>query len=192
MALNFQEKFTKPLTADLNEGRIKGAEDFASAIVKYYLDTVKDGMPVGVPPTLPAPGLNPTAPPPFTIGVSGVKVNPIKKEAMLTVLNAYFLAKDINTTKGAILGLKDSIVQTTNRLKQKKQEITEIATQLKQASVELKNIPKYTKEIVEGVKEIIGEEKAKIKELQTFFSNLKEESKSLGVDEDRFKSIFQQ
>lgn len=192
MALNFQEKFTKPLTADLNEGRIKGAEDFASAIVKYYLDTVKDGMPVGVPPTLPAPGLNPVAPPPFTIGVSGVKVNPIKKKAMLTVLNAYFLAKDIKTTKGAILGLKDSIVQTTNRLKQKKQEITEIATQLKQASVELKNIPKYTKEVVEGVKEIIGEEKAKIKELQTFFSNLKEESKSLGVDEDRFKSIFQQ
>ena len=192
MALNFLENFTKPLTADLTQGRIKGAEDFASAIVKYYIDTVKDGMPVGVPPTLPAPGLNPLAPPPFAIGVSGVKVNPIKKQAMLTVLNAYFTAKDIKTTKGAIEGLKESIIQTTNRLKQKKQEITETATRLKQASVELKNIPKYTKEIVEGVKEIIGEEKAKIKELQTFFSNLKEESKSLGVDEERFQSIFTQ
>lgn len=192
MALNFLENFTKPLTADLTEGRIKGAEDFASAIVKYYLNTVKDGIPVGVPPTLPAPGLNPLAPPPFVIGVSGVKVNPIKEQAMLTILNAYFLAKDVQTTKGAIEGLKGSIVQTTNRLKQKKQEIIETATQLKQASVELKNIPKYTKEIVEGVKEIIGEEKAKIKELQTFFSNLKKESKSLGVDEERFQSIFTQ
>jgi len=192
MALNFQENFTKPLTADLTEGRLKGPEDFALAIVKYYLDTVKDGMPVGVPPTLPAPGLNPIAPPPFNIGVSGVKVNPAKEQAMLSVLKAYFMAKDIELTKGAIDGLKGSITQTTNRFNQKKQEITKLVAQVKQASLELKNIPKYTKEIVEGVKEIIGEEKAKIKELQTFFSNLKEESKSLGVDEDKFKSIFQQ
>jgi len=192
MALNFEEKFTKPLAADLTQGRVKGAEDFASVIVKYYIDTVTDGMPVGVPPTLPAPGLNPTAPPPFTIGVSGIKVNPASKQAMYEILKAYFMAKDIDTTKMAINGLKDSITQTVNRLNQKKQEIKDIATQIRQASVEIKNVPKYIEEVVEGVKEIIGEEKVKIKNLQQLFANLKEESKSLGVNEDQFKSIFSQ
>jgi len=190
MALNFEENFTKPLSADLTQGRIKGAEDFAGAIVKYYIDTVTEGMPVGVPPTLPAPGLNPLAPPPFAIGVSAVKVNPLKEKAMLTILSAYFTAKDIEVTKGAIKGLKESITQTTNRLNQKKKEIADLVIEVKQASVELKNLPKYIEEVVEGAKEIIGEEKVKIKGLQTFFSNTKEESKFLGMDESEFQSIF--
>jgi hypothetical protein len=149
-------------------------------------------MPVGVPPTLPAPGLNPTAPPPFTIGVSGIKVNPASRQAMYEVLKAYFMAKDIDTTKMAINGLKDSITQTINRLNQKKQEIKDIAAQIRLATVEIKNVPKYIKEVVEGVKEIISEEKTKIKNLQQLFNNLKEESKSLGVNEEQFKSIFSQ
>lgn len=190
MALNFEENFTKPLSADLTQGRIKGADDFANAIVKYYIDTVTEGMPVGVPPTLPAPGLNPITPPPFTIGVSAVKVNPLKEKAMLTILSAYFTAKDMEVTKGAIKGLKESITQTTNRLKQKKKEITNLVVEIKQASVELKNLPKYIEEVIEGAKEIVIEEKAKIQGLQTFFSDLKEESKTLGMDESQFQSTF--
>lgn len=192
MALNFEKNFTIPLADDLAQGRIKGAENFASAIVKYYIDTVKEGMPVGVPPTLPAPGINPTTPPPFTIGVTGVKVNPVKEKAMFNILKAYFMAKDMEVTKGAIKGLEDSITHTVNRLKQKRQEIFDLADQIKQASIEVKNVPNYIKEVVEGAKEIVTEEKAKIKELQNLLANLKEETKSLGVDEEKFQSIFDQ
>jgi hypothetical protein len=192
MALNFETKFTKPLSEDLIAGRIKGAEDFANAITTYYIKTVQDGMPVGVPPTLPAPGLNPLAPPPFTIGVIGVRPNPAKERAMFEILKAYFLAKDVATTKGAIVGLKNSVVDTTNRLNQKKKEITDLAKQVKAAGLEIKNIPTYVKEVLEGVKEIIQEEKDKIQNLQNLFENLKEESKALGVNEEAFQNTFAQ
>lgn len=192
MALNFEIKFTKPLSEDLIAGRISGAEDFANAITKYYIQTVQDGMPVGVPPTLPAPGLNPTAPPPFTIGVIGVRPNPAKERAMYEILKAYFLAKDVALTEGAIVGLKNSVVDTTNRLKQKKKEIVSLVEKVKAAGVEIKNIPTYIKEVVEGVKEIIQEEKDKIQGIQNLFTNLKEESKALGVSEQAFQNTFAQ
>ena len=192
MALNFEIKFTKPLSEDLIAGRISGAEDFANAITKYYIQTVQDGMPVGVPPTLPAPGLNPTAPPPFTIGVIGVRPNPAKERAMYEILKAYFLAKDVALTEGAIVGLKNSVVDTTNRLKQKKKEIVSLVEKVKAAGVEIKNIPTYIKEVVEGVKEIIQEEKDKIHGIQNLFTNLKEESKALGVSEQAFQNTFAQ
>jgi len=192
MALNFETKFIKPLSEDLIAGRIKGAEDFANAITTYYVKTMQDGMPVGVPPTLPAPGLNPLAPPPFTIGVIGVRPNPAKERAMYEILKAYFLAKDVALTKGAIAGLKNSVVDTTNRLNQKKKEIADLAKQVKAAGLEIKNIPTYIEEVLEGVKEIIQEEKNKIQDLQNLFENLKEESKALGVSEEAFQNTFAQ
>ena len=62
MPYNFALTFTQPILLKLDNGLIGGAEDWAKTITKAYIDTVTSGLPVGVPPVLPAPGLNPTAP----------------------------------------------------------------------------------------------------------------------------------
>jgi len=191
MALDFENKFTKPLSNDLMQGKFKGGEDFAKAIVEYYISTVKDGMPTGIPLTLPAPGLNPIAPPPFAISSSGIKkVNPTKEKAMFNILKAYFVARDMEVTKLAIEGLKGSVTQTMNRLNQKRKEVLDIADQIKKASVEVKNTPRYIEEIVEGVKELVLEEKAKVKNLKDVFVNLAKDPESLGIDKAVFEKTF--
>jgi len=192
MAYDFQRDFIEPLTKDLTEGNLGGAEDFANAVTKYYMNTVQKGLPQGVPITLPAPGLNPTAPPPFVIGAKGVVPNEAKRKIFYETVKAYFLAKELSLDKGSIKGLKDSVIQTTNKLKAKKQEITDLIKQTKELTKEVANIPIYILEVVEGAKEVIQEEKDKIKEIGNLFSNLKEELKEQGIDESRFKEIFSQ
>ena len=192
MAYNFQQDFIEALTKDLTEGNLGGAEDFANAVTKYYMNTVKKGLPQGVPTTLPAPGLNPTAPPPFVIGTSGVKPNQAKQKIFYETVKAYFLAKELSLDKGSIKGLKDSIEQTVNKLKLKKAEIQDLVTKTKALAVEIKNVPVYILETIEGAKEIIQEEKDKVKNIGNLFGNLKEELKRQGIDEAKFKSMFSQ
>lgn len=190
MAYNFEEDFIKPLIEDLTEGNLGGAEDFANAVTKYYMNTVKKGLPQGVPATLPAPGLNPTAPPPFVIGTKGVVPNQAKQKVFYETVKAYYLAKELSLDKGSIKGLKDSIEQTLSKLKLKKTEIEDLIKKTKELTKEVKNIPIYIQDVIEGAKEVIQEEKDKIKEVANLFDNLKAELKEQGVDENRFKQIF--
>jgi hypothetical protein len=190
MAYDFQNDFITPLIKDLTEGNLGGAEDFANAVTKYYMNTVQKGMPQGVPLTLPAPGLNPTSPPPFVIGTKGVVPNEAKKRIFYETVKAYFLAKELSMDKGSIKGLKDSIQQTVDKLKLKKQEIEGLIKQTKELAKEVANIPIYIQDVIEGAKEVIQEEKDKIKSIGNLFTNLKQELKEQGIDENKFKEIF--
>jgi hypothetical protein len=58
MAYNFEGTFVQPLLTQLDNGLIKGADDWADAITKAYINTVKAGLPQGAPSTLPAPHLS--------------------------------------------------------------------------------------------------------------------------------------
>ena len=61
MPYNFEGTFTQPLLLKLDNGTITGASDWADAITTGYIDTIKAGLSQNTPPTLPAPGLNPTS-----------------------------------------------------------------------------------------------------------------------------------
>ena len=175
MPLNFELDFTQPLVNDMTMGTLSDGEDFAKAIVKYYIAAVEKGMPVGVPPSLPAPGLNPLAPPPFTIGASGIKVKPTSKKVMTQTIKAYMVSKELLLNKGAVLGLKQSLEGVTNHLKMKKKEIQDTIQKTKLLVKEIANLPITIQDLVDGCKEIIQEEKESLKNLTNLFTALESE-----------------
>jgi hypothetical protein len=175
MPLNFELDFTQPLVNDMTMGTLSDGEDFAKAIVKYYIAAVEKGMPVGVPPSLPAPGLNPLAPPPFTIGASGIKVKPTSKKVMTQTIKAYMVSKELLLNKGAVLGLKQSLEGVTNHLKMKKKEIQDTIQKTKLLVKEIANLPIAIQDLVDGCKEIIQEEKESLKNLTNLFTALESE-----------------
>ena len=113
MPINFNLTFTMPILALVEAGGIAGPEGWAKAIASHYSSTVQKGLPVGVPPTLPAPGLNPIAPPPFTIGPSGItnSASAAREKNMYNVLYVYYFAKmqaiDKANIEGLIINVKD-------------------------------------------------------------------------------------
>lgn len=187
MAYNFEATFVQPLLKDLDNGLLSDAEDWANAITKYYVKTIKKGLPQGVPPTLPAPGLNPLAPPPFNIGVSAFNTTNSRQRIMYQTIHAYFLAKDIELNKGAIEGLASTVRQLLAKARTKKAQLVTLRDEIKTASQELKELPQLFKDIQQGVKILIDKEKEKIKELGNILGDFKLE---FDLTEEELQTIF--
>lgn len=190
MPYNFEATFVTPLLADLDAGVIKGAEDWSTAIVKYYSQTVKAGLPQGVPASLPAPGLNPTAPPPYPINAIGISNNPNEK-VMKELIKAFFLAKEIGNDKMAIQGLINTVTQLVEKIKVKRKEILALIEQIKTLTKEVSNIPEYIKEIVAAIKDVIEEDKKRVKDLLDLVTNLRGEFAEQ-INAEDFNRIFKE
>lgn len=188
MPYNFETTFTQPLLAQLDAGTIKGAEDWATAITDCYAKTVALGLPQGVPPTLPAPGLNPITPPPYPIGAVGITNNP-KEEVFKQTIKAYFLAKEIGNDKAALKGLIQTLTQLIAKIKVRRTEVLDLVQNIKTLSKELANIPQYIEEMVASVKEIVAEDIKKVKDLLELFANLEEELKEV-ITPQELRRIF--
>jgi len=190
MPYDFETMFVQPLLADLDAGAISGAEAWSSAIVKYYSMTVKAGLPQGVPPSLPAPGLNPTAPPPYPINVIGISNNPNEK-AMKEIIKAFFLAKEIANDKAAVRSLVNTVTQLVEKIKVRRKEALELIENIKKLALEVKNVPQYIKEVIDAVKEIVEEDKNKVKALFELMDNFKAELSEQLTAED-FQRVFKE
>jgi len=57
MPINFELNFVQPLLLDIQNGNIPDADTFSAKIAEYYERTILQGMPQGIPPSLPAPAL---------------------------------------------------------------------------------------------------------------------------------------
>ena len=188
MPYNFETTFTQPLLAQLDAGTIAGAEAWATAITDCYAKTVAMGLPQGVPPTLPAPGLNPTTPPPYPIGASGITNNP-KEEVFKQTIKAYFLAKEIGNDKAALKGLIQTLTQLIAKIKVRRKEVLDLVQNINILTKEIANIPQYIEELVAAVKEIVAEDIKKVKDLLELFANLEEELKGI-VTPQELRRVF--
>jgi len=155
MPYNFEATFVQPLLTKLDNGLIKGSEDWANAITKAYITTIKTGLPQGTPPTLPAPGLNPTAPPPYPLGVSGFTTADTRSKQMYTLIHAYFYAKELSLDKGSIEGLIQTVKQLIQKLKARTEQVKSLIEQANNIRKELAQLPQTIKEILEDLKEEI-------------------------------------
>ena len=159
MPINFKLTFTQPILALIEAGGIAGPEGWAKAIASHYSSTVQKGLPIGVPPALPAPGLAvPPAfiPPPFNIGASGITKSAAtaREKNMYNVLYLYYFAKlqaiDKANIEGLILNVKDLLA----RLNSKQKEVIKTIEEIKAVKQELENI----KPTIELIKKELGEE----------------------------------
>jgi len=172
MPYNFEATFVQPLLLQLDNGVIKGADSWADAITKAYITTIKAGLPQGAPPTLPAPGLNPTAPPPYPLGVSGFITADSRSRAFYTLVRAYFLAKEVSLDKGSIESLVQSVKQLIQKLKIRTAKVKSLLERIKQVQQQLIELPGLIIDIVAGIKE---EVKNLIEEVKGIFSSVFDE-----------------
>ena len=173
MPYNFELTFTQPLLAQLDNGSLKGAKDWANAITKAYITTIKSGLPIGVPPVLPAPGLNPTAPPPFMIGASSFSTADARSRRMYRVLYAYFYAKELKMDKAAIRSLQSSIAALIKKAKNGAKQIKRIVEQIKLVNEELKQLPILLQQIIQDIKQEVKDQINDIKDAFKILDSVK-------------------
>lgn len=186
MPYNFEATFTRPLIARLDAGEFKDARDWANAITDLYIATVTQGLPNGVPPTLPAPGLNPIAPPPFPIGASGFSTANTRKKQMYNVIYAYFFAKELSIEKTqvqTIIGTSKLLVRRAKALQKRIISLKEQAVRLER---ELRTLPTVLNDAYKEIKRIISQQ---IEDLEQLFESIR--TNEFGsIDQQEFESLF--
>ena len=159
MPIDFKLTFTQPIFALVQAGGVSGPEGWAKAITSHYSSTVQKGLPIGVPPVLPAPGLAvPPAfiPPPFNIGASGITKSAAtaREKNMYNVLYLYYFAKLQAVDKANIEGLIRTVKDLYARLNAKQKEIVKTIEDIKAVKQELQNIGPT----IELIKRELGDE----------------------------------
>ena len=186
--MNWEALFVQPLLADLGAGKIGDAKDWADAITRYYMNTIKTGRPVGVVASLPAPGLNPVAPPPFIIGPSPIQPSLQRTKAFNAIVYAYFASKDLATNKTAIKQLAVDIKDVINQIKQAQQEVRTTIDQIKIVTQELKDLPKTIEEMKREIQDEIEYQKTELTNLFQSFDLQGDLAKTFGAE--NIKQIF--
>lgn len=158
MPINFESTFTQPILAELDAGKIKSASDWAKVVTKYYVATIKTGLPSGVAVTLPAPSLSGA---PYPIGNTFYNTIDAKSRVMENIIKAYFLVEEIKVQKAGIRGLTQTIKQLVIKSKILKSQIKSTTQQIKQVSKELKDLPVTLNELYSSISQEI---KDKVKE----------------------------
>ena len=166
----FEATFTQPLLQKLDQGLIKGSEDWAKAITDAYINTIKTGLPQGTPPTLPAPGQSGV---PFPMGADSFRTAKSREKMMYTVIYAYFYAKEIKLDKGSIQGGIQTVKQILAKIKHKQQQIKSLIQEIKLVTQQIANLPKLLREILEGLKNEIKRRIDGIRELTTMLDTIK-------------------
>jgi hypothetical protein len=187
MPYNFEATFVQPLLAQLDNGLMKGSEDWANAITKAYITTIKTGLPQGPPPTLPAPGLNPTAPPPYPLGVSGFSTADTRSKQMYTIIHAYFYAKELKLEKGSIQVLVQNVKHLIQRLKTRTNQVKSLIEQANNIRKELSRLPQTIKEILQDLKDEIKQRFNDLKQAIDALMDIK-----INIGEVDFNNVFAQ
>lgn len=184
MPYSFEATFTKPLILKLDNGEIAGPEDWANAITKAYINTIKTGLPQGVPPTLPAPSQLGV---PFAIGAGSFTTAASREKLFYNTVYAYYLAKQLSIDKAAIDNLVKMVKTLILKIKSTQRDIRTTIDELKVLSEELKQVPELIKNIVQ---EIQAEVKRIIQDLKVSVDSLFNSSK-MQLGEADFSRVFQ-
>jgi hypothetical protein len=185
MPYNFELTFTQPILTKLDAGQLKDARDWANTITDAYIRTIKLGLPQGVPPTLPAPGLNPIAPPPYPITVSGYNTADSRSRIMYNVIFAYFKAKELKLNKDAIQDVLVDIKRVQKLIRAKKAQLRSLQQQAKNIKEELNSIKQTLPTIVKSIKEEIKNELTELDNLLKSVTDL-----SVNVSISDLTSVF--
>lgn len=178
----FEATFTQPLLQKLDNGLIKGSEDWAKAITEAYINTIKTGLPQGTPPTLPAPSQLGA---PFPMGADSFRNAKSREKIMYNVIYAYFYAKELKLDKGSIQGAIQTVKQLYAKIKHKQQQIASLINQIKLVTQQIANLPKLLKEIVEGLKQEIKRRIEDLKNISSMVDNLK-----ANMGSAKFENLF--
>ena len=135
--MNWKATFSEPILAELSAGRIGNARDWADVITKNYVNTIRTGTAQSFPSALPAPGLNPIAPPPFPLLQTPLQPPSNRVKAFNTIVYAYFASKDMALTKEAVKQLANDIKDVINQIKTSQQEIRTLIEEIRLAKEDI-------------------------------------------------------
>ena len=173
MPINFELNFVQPLLLDIQNGNIPDADTFSAKIAEYYERTILQGMPQGIPPTLPAPALS-GAP-----GLISAGIDSYTKPASLNSLNKMYrniaryyvnreliqgeqdLASSIDTLEGIIRKQSFNIKRIqalAKKANQVRKQLAEIPTKAQELKLLAQDIITEYKQLLQSVRSEINSE----------------------------------
>lgn len=185
--LNFNLTFYQPWMAYLDAGNCGGPDSMSKTLTSLYVKTALTGIPGGgtLPPTLPAPGLNPLAPPPYPLPYIPINAYDSRQRRMEKVLKVYFQIKEsliLNSSmKFVIKSIKAAIKNSIQLAKNIKETIFTAVELIR----ELVKLPEKLKVVVDLILEIVKEEG---KQLKSIIENIR--PARLGFNQDYFNEKF--
>jgi len=184
MPINFEATFTQPLLAEIDAGRIRSASDWARVVTKYYVATIKTGLPNGIPPTLPSPTQQGA---PYAMGNTFYNTIDSRSRLMENIIKAYFLTEELKIQKGGIRGLAQTIKQYIVKAKIIKATIKTTINELEAITKEIKDLPKTLNELYNLLQEDVQQQLKEIGLLVTSVDNFR-----LQANDPNFDSVFAQ
>ena len=177
MPINFELNFVQPLLLDIQNGNIPDADTFSAKVAEYYERTILQGMPQGIPPTLPAPALS-GAPGPISSGIdSYIRPASLNSSAkMYRNIARYYVNRELilgeQDTQSSIDSLEAIIRKQSFNIKR----IEVFVNQAKQIGSQLAEIPTKAQSLKLLAQDIIAEYKQ-------LLTSVKEEINSEGFGE---------
>lgn len=148
MPINFELTFTQPLLKDLSNAKFQNVQEYAEGIAKYYVQTVSQGAPLAIPPTLPAPSLS-GAPGPVGTGPADAYGKPnidASKLKFETTIDTFYTLREVLLSKESVeakrLALENVVRKAEFDLKQlgaKIKLIGELKRKIEAAPADIKN-----------------------------------------------------
>lgn len=193
MPINYKTSFTKPLQLTIERKGVGGPDALAREFTNQYVRALLQGLPGGTPTkfplTLPAPGLNPTAPPPYPIAATAVPINNFeaRKRRMQNVLKVYFTARQLIVQNNSIKAIINNIKYGIELIPKIKKDIQILKDEAKAIVEEVQRLPALVEELKVVVVELYKEE---IKNIEVLLESLKEFKLQLSVEETRAFSVI--
>ncbi len=177
MPINYQLTFNTPLLNLLDKGFVGGPDKLSSAFTDYYVKTLLTGLPGGspstLPPTLPAPGLNPTAPPPYPIIAVPINNYEVRKRRMQKILKVYFQAREIFIQNGSIRAIITNIRRLTKLVPALRKELAKLQKEIRNIAEEIERLPRLVEDLKIVIEDIFLEEVNQLTRLLDGLDNFK-------------------
>jgi len=184
MPINFEATFTQPLLAEIDAGKIRSATDWAKVVTKYYVATIKTGLPNGIPPTLPSPTQLGA---PYAMGNVYYNTIDSRSRLMENIIKAYFLTEEIAIQKSGIKGLAQTIKGYVIKARILKATIKTTINQVETIAKEIKDLPKTLDELFSLLQEKVQQQLNEISLLVSSVDNFR-----LQVSDPNFDIVFAQ
>lgn len=190
MPLNFQIDYVQRLAADLENGRLGNAEELSTAITRYYMRSITNGAPLGLPPTLPAPALQGA---PGPVGPATPPFTQPREKLFKNTVKAYFLAKEVAQGKGNVQDLLQAYKQTILKARKLKNDITTTITEIQQIDDEIRELVRLLRELGPSIKSFIQDKVNLIRDQARVFEsvfNLPQALEGQNLDAEDFRRAF--
>jgi len=193
MPIDFETNFVKPFLLDLGSGAITDADTFCGKISQYYENTVMQGQPQNITPTIVSPTLTSAAsgvPTNAVIsnGVDGIiKPNSVaSQQKMYQGLSKYYVARELLLAENDIKASIDTLDAMIRKQQFNIKRVIALTKKAEQIKTQIKELPTKIKDFVDLAQALLEQYRVA---LDTIKRDTNDGLKNYGIDKAKLADV---